>query len=67
MKFAENIRQLHQSLEELHASVEKLIGAIREQAPLLEDGDRVLDKLPLLDFYNDDLRRNIDNLGDRID
>jgi hypothetical protein len=65
--FAENIRQLHSSLEDLHVSVEKLIAAIQDHAKHVDDGEQILNKLPLLDFYNDDLKRNIEILGDKID
>jgi hypothetical protein len=39
-----------------------LIKVIQENASTLERGNEVLNKLPLLDFYNDDLLRNIDNM-----
>jgi hypothetical protein len=47
---------------DLHATVERLIRTIHENADSLERGREILDKLPLLDFYNDDLKRNIASL-----
>ncbi|MEO6097823.1 MAG: hypothetical protein ABIW76_20070 [Fibrobacteria bacterium] len=44
---------------ELHHSVTKLIKVIQENAADMDRGGQVLDKLPMLDFYNDELLRNI--------
>lgn len=53
---------LEASLLDLHASVNRLIRVIHENAHTLERSQEILDKLPLLDFYNDDLRRNISSM-----
>jgi len=53
---------LEESLMDLHVSVNKLIRAIQENYQSLERGEEVLNKLPVLDFYNDDLLRNIGNM-----
>jgi hypothetical protein len=62
LKQTENMFDLEESLMELHLSVNKLIKVIQENASTLERGNEVLNKLPMLDFYNDDLLRNIDNM-----
>ena len=62
MKNTENLIGLEESLMDLHLSVNKLIKVIQDNAASLERGDEVLNKLPLLDFYNDDLLRNIGNM-----
>lgn len=56
---------LEDSLMDLHVSVAKLIQVIQANAASLDRGQDVLDKLPLLDFYNDDLLRNIENMRAR--
>lgn len=56
---------LESSLKDLHATVDRLIRSIQENAGGLERGQEILDKLPLLDFYNDDLKRNIASLRAR--
>jgi hypothetical protein len=53
---------LEDSLMDLHNSVHRLIKVIQEHAGSLDRGSEVLDKLPMLDFYNDDLLRNIENM-----
>jgi len=53
---------LEDSLMDLHHSVNKLIKVIQDNAGTLDRGAEVLDKLPILDFYNDDLLRNINNM-----
>jgi hypothetical protein len=58
----ENQAGLEDSLLDLHRSVNRLIRVIQEHAETLERGDEVLDKLPMLDFYNDELLRNIDGM-----
>lgn len=58
----ESPAQLEDSLMDLHASVAKLIKAIQENAATMDRSQEILDKLPLLDFYNDDLLRNINAL-----
>jgi hypothetical protein len=63
---AENLVGLEESLLDLHVSVTKLIKVIQENATSLERGEEVLNKLPLLDFYNDDLLRNINNMRESI-
>jgi hypothetical protein len=50
---------MEDSLLALHGSVARLISMIQENAPGMEKEREILDKLPLLDFYNDDLLRNI--------
>jgi hypothetical protein len=57
-----NIKELEASLVDLHTSVARLIQVIQVNGHRLEDGELILNKLPMLDFYNDDLRRNIDSL-----
>lgn len=59
MNNTENLAGLEESLMGLHVSVSKLIKVIQDNAATLERGDEVLNKLPMLDFYNDDLLRNI--------
>lgn len=66
MQNAENLVGLEESLLDLHVSVNKLIKVIQDNATSLERGQDVLNKLPLLDFYNDDLLRNINNMRDSI-
>lgn len=58
----EELVGLEESLMELHLSVNKLIRVIQENSNSLERGEEILDKLPILDFYNDDLLRNIGNM-----
>ncbi len=58
----EKYASLEDSLLDLHQSVNRLIKVIHEHADSLERGDEVLDKLPMLDFYNDELLRNIHNM-----
>ena len=55
----EDLAELEESLMGLHESVNKLIKVIQDNAANLDRGDEVLNKLPILDFYNDDLLRNI--------
>ena len=50
---------LEDSLLALHGSVARLITMIQENAAGMEREREILNKLPLLDFYNDDLLRNI--------
>jgi hypothetical protein len=50
---------LEESLLDLHTSVNRLIKVIQDNAASLDRGREIMDKLPLLDFYNDDLLRNI--------
>lgn len=63
MTHPDQIQELRASLTDLHGSVSRLIAVIQENAQFLEDSEAVMDKLPMLDFYNDDLKRNIDALG----
>lgn len=58
-KNIESPAHLEESLLDLHASVAKLIKAIHENAGTMDRSQEIMDKLPLLDFYNDDLLRNI--------
>ena len=60
MQNTENLMGLEESLLDLHVSVTKLIRVIQDNAATLDRSQDVLDKLPLLDFYNDDLLRNIE-------
>lgn len=62
MENTESISGLEDSLLNLHSSVRKLIRVIQDNATVMERKEEILDKLPLLDFYNDDLLRNIDAL-----
>lgn len=57
---------LEDSLIDLHLSVSRLIKVIQDNAGTLDRGAEVLDKLPILDFYNDDLLRNINNMRDKL-
>lgn len=59
MNNTENLAELEESLLGLHESVNKLIKVIQENAATLDRGEEVLNKIPMLDFYNDDLLRNI--------
>ena len=65
MQSGEDLVGLEDSLMDLHVSVAKLIRVIQTNAASLDRGQDVLDKLPLLDFYNDDLLRNIENMRAR--
>jgi hypothetical protein len=65
LKQPENLLGLEDSLMDLHISVNKLIKVIHENAATLERRGEIMDKLPLLDFYNDDLLRNINTMRDR--
>ncbi len=58
--------ELQFSLGGLYASVSKLILLIQENADTLERKDEVLNKLPLLDFYNDDLFCHIQSLRHQL-
>ncbi|GEM_PF-1869671 len=60
----ENLVSLEDSLMDLHLSVLKLIKVIQDNAKTLSQGEEILNKLPLLDFYNDDLLRNIEVMRD---
>ncbi len=60
-----NREELEASLRSLHHSVHRLISVIRENAGVLDNTEEILNKLPLLDFYNDDLLRNIDSLREQ--
>lgn len=62
-KNIETSAALEASLADLHASVKRLIHSIQVNAESMEHGPEILDKLPLLDFYNDDLKRNLDSMG----
>lgn len=55
----ENMASLQDSLMSLHLSVGKLIKVLNENAHNLNQSEVIMNKLPLLDFYNDDLLRNI--------
>jgi hypothetical protein len=56
---------LEDSLLDLHTSVSKLIRVIQDNAAIMDKKEEILNKLPLLDFYNDDLLRNINSLKSR--
>jgi hypothetical protein len=58
-KNLESPTELEASLLDLHTSVNRLLKAIQANAGSLDRGQEILDKLPLLDFYNDDLMRHI--------
>lgn len=64
MNNTENLVGLEDSLMDLHLSVLKLIKVIQDNAATLNQGQEILNKLPLLDFYNDDLLRNISIMRD---
>jgi hypothetical protein len=59
---SDDIQTLTASLTELHASVHRLIQVCQDSAQYIVNSQEMLDKLPLLDFYNDDLQRNIEIL-----
>jgi hypothetical protein len=61
----ENMTSLEDSLMDLHHSVNRLIKVMQDHAGTLDSGAEVLDKLPMLDFYNDELLRNIHNMRER--
>lgn len=65
MEYTKKAPALEDSLLDLHASVNRLIKVIQTSAPDLDQGEAILNKLPLLDFYNDDLLRNIKSLKTR--
>lgn len=56
----DELQELQASLQELHGSVHRLIQVIQENSAYLADSEAIMDKLPILDFYNDDLKRNIE-------
>jgi hypothetical protein len=62
----DNLAGLEASLMGLHLSVNKLIKVIQDNAATLDRGDEVLNKLPMLDFYNDDLLRNIEAMREGL-
>ena len=62
----DNLAGLEASLMGLHLSVNKLIKVIQDNAASLDRGDEVLNKLPMLDFYNDDLLRNIEAMREGL-
>jgi hypothetical protein len=62
---AQNMMGLEDSLLDLHSSVRKLIQVIQNNAVIMDRKEEILNKLPLLDFYNDALLRNINSLKSR--
>ena len=66
MSNTDNLAGLEASLIGLHLSVNKLIKVIQDNAATLDRGDEVLNKLPILDFYNDDLLRNIEAMREGL-
>jgi hypothetical protein len=62
MTHPDNLHELQVSLTDLHGSVNRLIAVIQQNAEYLEDAETIMNKLPMLDFYNDDLKRNIEAL-----
>ena len=66
MSNTDNLAGLEASLIGLHLSVNKLIKVIQDNAATLDRGDEVLNKLPMLDFYNDDLLRNIEAMREGL-
>ena len=64
---SDNLAGLEASLMDLHQSVTRLIEAMQVHAGTLDRGDEVLDKLPLLDYYNDELLRNIHDMRENGD
>ncbi len=62
LRHPENREELKESLRSLHHSVNRLILVIRDNAECLDNTEEILNRLPLLDFYNDDLLRNIESL-----
>ncbi len=65
-KNIESPAALEASLVDLHTSVARLIKAIQSNAGSLNRSQEILDKLPLLDFYNDDLLRNIKTIRKHV-
>jgi hypothetical protein len=64
---SDNLAGLESSLMDLHHSVRRLIEVMHEHAGTLDRGEEVLDKLPLLDYYNGELLRNIHDMRERGD
>ncbi len=64
MDNTEDIAELQNSLLDLHGSVSRLIKAFYDNVESLENREAILDVLPLLDFYNDDLAEQIIRLND---
>ena len=54
--------ELERTLFNLHVSVSKLVHALNDNAGLFDNADEILNKLPMLDFYNDDLLTSIQAL-----
>ncbi len=61
---SEKLIDLEKTLLGLHTSVANLISVIGKNASRLEGGEEALNKLPILDFYNDDLLRITKTLRD---
>jgi hypothetical protein len=59
---SEDITGLEDSVQQLHTAVNHLIWIIQENAAFLPGGRDILDKLPLLDFYNHDLLQQLESL-----
>ncbi len=51
--------ELERSLLNLYVSISRLITVLEENAEVFDNRDEILDRLPLLDFYNDDLLESI--------
>jgi hypothetical protein len=62
LQHSQHVQNLEGSLLDLHASVHKLIKIIQDNAETLDKKNEILNKLPMLDFYNDELLRNIASL-----
>lgn len=67
MEKPKQIVELETSLLDLHGSVIRLIQVIKENSQNIDSSEDVLNKLPLLDFYNDDLLNNIKLLQSKFD
>ncbi len=65
MHNAKDLTGLGDSLMQLHLSVSKLIKVIQINSATIDSREEILDKLPLLDFYNDDLLRSINFMRER--
>jgi hypothetical protein len=62
---SDDLAGLESSLHDLHRSVNRLIEVMQENAGTMDRGEEVLNKLPLLDYYNGELLRNIHDMRPR--
>ena len=62
----EDLTGLEDAVVQLHTAVNHLIWIIHENADFIPQGREILDKLPLLDFYNQDLITQLENLQRKL-